>query len=564
MLRRIAPLLCILVLLLSLAPSVAGLAAASSGEPTLDRIHSKAPQEFPIKTPPVGTPTFAIKISPTPPRLEYPTSTSQVPAEPTPTPGSQAPAIIEGEVIVDTYINEWDPDANVGGLGDLRLRFGTSGAVKQTLIYFEYGDLPEGAQVTRALLRLHSGSDPRGALAVGAYGVVRDWEEDQATWHLSCSSESWHVSGACCTETDRAEQPVDTQIIDGSSSVVEWDITRLVRHWVAEESSDDPALANVAANKGVILIPEPGNIYCEYGFYSTEYRGIAGVQPQFVIEYTMGTVQPEPTDTQQPTLTPTEPFSPGPDATPTATVPLGQPDTVLADIEADAYVSEWEPESRYGGAGHMRVRNHETGSVRRALIRFSLDDLPDGCLVQSASLRLTTTSARCAPLDVGIYGLTSDWSESGCSWQLRDADQPWAAPGADHVALDRVARTVDVQRVDQAEATFEWDVTKLVRHWVSGSSSSDHPPLDGIKGNCGLALLAMPGPQAGECCFYSHEYVSLPDVQPSVLIAYTMPTLTPTPTATETPMPTATLEPSVTLQAPAAHLLSLPLICWKD
>jgi len=563
MLRRVARLLCVLGFL-SLAPSAVGLASASSGSPLLDRIHSGIPLEFPIKTPPVGTPTFAIKMTPTAPRLAQPTPTSQAPTEPTATPGLGAPAVLEGEVIVDTYINEWDPDANVGGFGDLRLRFGTSGAVKQTLIYFEYDDLPVDAQVTRALLRLHSGSDPRGALVVGAYGVIRDWEEEQATWQRCSLDEGWKVPGASCTETDRAQQPVDTQLVDGSSSTVEWDITQLVQHWVSQDPSDDPALANVSGNNGVILVPEPGNVYCEYGFYSTEYRGIAGVQPQFVIEYTTGTEQPTPTDTVEPTSTPTDPFSPGPDGTPTPTVPLGQPVIASGSIEADTYVSEWEPETSYGGAGHMRVRNHETGSVRRALIRFSLDDLPDGCLVQSASLVLTTTSARCAPLDVGIYGLTSDWSESCCSWQVRAPDQPWAACGADDVALDRAASTVDIQRVDTPESTFGWDITKLVRHWVSGSSNSDDPSLDGIKGNCGLALLAMTGSQAGECCFYSHEYVSLPDVQPNVLIAYTMPTPTPTATATETPAPTATPEPSATLQAPAAHLLSLPFICWKD
>ena len=205
-----------------------------------------------VKTPVFGTPTFALKQSPTATRTTRPASTRD-PAAPSPTNtyGLGQPVVISSGLIEDTFVNAWSPEQNYGAQGDLKLRFAASGTVKSILLRFDTSAIAEDTTIESATLRLHTIEQPRSPLTIGAYAMLSDWREHEATWIFASTGVSWAQSGAMGVGHDRTSAPVGIARVDGVSESYDWDITGLVQHWVSGGYSDDPALAGVTDNHGL-------------------------------------------------------------------------------------------------------------------------------------------------------------------------------------------------------------------------------------------------------------------------------------------------------------------------
>ncbi|HVF04428.1 MAG TPA: DNRLRE domain-containing protein [Frankiaceae bacterium] len=108
---------------------------------------------------------------------------------------------------------------------------------------------------------------------------------------------------------------------------------------------------------------------------------------------------------------------------------------------ADTYVDQAEPDRGYGGAGELHVTSRGRERNRRALVRFTLPAIPDGCSLASATLTLTAQQASGRRLLVARAG--RGWAES-VTWQ--------AAPAP---AGASIGATVSAARVS-------WGVTSLV------------------------------------------------------------------------------------------------------
>jgi hypothetical protein len=117
--------------------------------------------------------------------------------------------------------------------------------------------------------------------------------------------------------------------------------------------------------------------------------------------------------------------------------------TVRAD--ADAWIGQKNPSQNQGADAVLYVRSLAGGDNSRGLIQFALPaEMPEGCAIGSATLRLYTPSA--APSgDIEVLRVTGDWSETSVTWD----NQPSTAKRASSAT--------------SIEGGLKWNVTKQVQ-----------------------------------------------------------------------------------------------------
>jgi hypothetical protein len=91
---------------------------------------------------------------------------------------------------------------------------------------------------------------------------------------------------------------------------------------------------------------------------------------------------------------------------------------VIATAAADGWVLESSPASNYGDDSVMKVDTKADANAR-ALVRFALPDVPRGCRVVDAELRLYASSSKAGRTVEAVRGASS-WAEGSLTW----ANQP--------------------------------------------------------------------------------------------------------------------------------------------
>jgi hypothetical protein len=91
----------------------------------------------------------------------------------------------------------------------------------------------------------------------------------------------------------------------------------------------------------------------------------------------------------------------------------GSPVTALA--AADAWIDENSPANNKGTDSILKVQSKGPRDNFRALVRFTLPAVPQGCAVESATLRLYSPSAK-TPRTIQAVRLASAWSENLVNW----------------------------------------------------------------------------------------------------------------------------------------------------
>ncbi|NLE75871.1 MAG: DNRLRE domain-containing protein [Chloroflexi bacterium] len=187
----------------------------------------------------------------------------------------------------DTYLDQWNPTQFYGNLGTFNVR---GQGLRRGLLRFDVSTIPAYAQVQSATVSLYVASRATSApLDVAVYGLLRPWSEMQATWNQASSSLAWAQAGASSAGADRDETPTASGVVNVASGWVEFDITPLAAHWVA----------NPAANYGMILVGS-GDA-SDYRFASKENPS-ADQRPKLTVTY--GFSGPTPTPSPTGTVTP--------------------------------------------------------------------------------------------------------------------------------------------------------------------------------------------------------------------------------------------------------------------
>lgn len=154
-------------------------------------------------------------------------------------------------------------------------------------------------------------------------------------------------------------------------------------------------------------------------------------------------VRPEPTRTTKPapTRTTTNP-EPKPRPTATRTTASCRAGSATVFAVADTYVDQASARQNFGGDNNLQVTSRDKGRNRRALVRFALPSVPNGCTLRSATLAMTARDV--TQRRVVVSRAARAWNEYGVTWAT--------APGTTGTAT---GATVSRNRV-------AWDVTAHV------------------------------------------------------------------------------------------------------
>ena len=105
----------------------------------------------------------------------------------------------------DTWINSFAPADNHGTSAGLEIR---GAGQSSSLFHFDMVQLPIGATITHATLELNANlrnNDP--AVEVAAFGLLRPWNPNTATWEQAAPGAPWGGPGATAGGVDRSNSP---------------------------------------------------------------------------------------------------------------------------------------------------------------------------------------------------------------------------------------------------------------------------------------------------------------------------------------------------------------------
>ncbi len=181
--------------------------------------------------------------------------------------------------VADTTLDSWRPSVAFGSDKGMRLAYVRPPKVSTEMapvLRFDLGMLPIGAQVIQAQLRLYLPTSARNDIRGEAHLLLRDWDEQTATWQQPRTGERWAQAGAQGAGTDFAEPVLDTQLIWQGQRWYTFDVTHGVSAWVREP----------AQNYGVIVMARAGDgaSNVQTSFASSNYSNPA-LRPQLIVNY---------------------------------------------------------------------------------------------------------------------------------------------------------------------------------------------------------------------------------------------------------------------------------------
>ena len=121
----------------------------------------------------------------------------------------------------------------------------------------------------------------------------------------------------------------------------------------------------------------------------------------------------------------------------------------------DTYIDSASPNSNYDGYGII-VSNTQVGLIKCDLGGISL---PEGMAIESAILRTHSWSfSSFTNVPISVYAGTSEWTETGATWNTTDGSTPWNFQGAS--GTHRIS-LLDSNTVSNAGSNtwFDWNVT---------------------------------------------------------------------------------------------------------
>jgi putative nucleotidyltransferase with HDIG domain len=165
------------------------------------------------------------------------------------------------------------------------------------------------------------------------------------------------------------------------------------------------------------------------------------------------TTPPPTTTTAPPTTTTT-----APPTTTTTTLPPGCGPAITVNANSDAWIEQNSPDNNKGSDSILKVKAQGAADNFRALVDFNLPNLPNGCVVQSATLRLFAASST-GGRTLQAFRLANGWGEGGVTWN----NQPGTAGGAATTSSGSGYRLWNVTNILQAMYDSGGDHGFLVR-----------------------------------------------------------------------------------------------------
>ncbi len=181
--------------------------------------------------------------------------------------------------VTDTTLDAWSPAVAFGSNTELRLAYSRppkSATQMAPVLRFDLGLLPFGAQVIQAQLKLYLQVSAKNDLRGEVHALLRDWDEQTATWQQPKTGEQWAQEGAQGAGSDYAEPSLDTQLIWQGNRWYAFDVTPAASAWVQAP----------AQNNGMIVMAQAGDSASnvQASFASSDHPNPA-LRPQLVVNY---------------------------------------------------------------------------------------------------------------------------------------------------------------------------------------------------------------------------------------------------------------------------------------
>jgi large repetitive protein len=125
--------------------------------------------------------------------------------------------------------------------------------------------------------------------------------------------------------------------------------------------------------------------------------------------------------------------------------------TVTASANIDSWVDQGSQSSNFGNDQILKVKREGSSKAMRALVRFNLPAVPQGCSVTGATLRLFAASAP-SNRTLEARRISQTWTETGVRWN----NQP--------------STTGTAATTTTASGWNQWTVTSHVQAMYSGSN----------------------------------------------------------------------------------------------
>jgi hypothetical protein len=178
----------------------------------------------------------------------------------------------------DTFINNFADTTNYATNGALRV--GRSGAYTyRALVKFDLSSIPAGSTVLSAILSLYAITDnSTNAVAFKVHRPLRAWVEDQATWQIYSTGNSWQTAGGFGA-LDCEQAAI------GSRNFTDTETLNQFKAWTLTASAIQAMITGGAfINNGFLVKTETEASDNHYQFASAS-NATAGNRPKFEIVY---------------------------------------------------------------------------------------------------------------------------------------------------------------------------------------------------------------------------------------------------------------------------------------
>ena len=176
---------------------------------------------------------------------------------------------------------------------------------------------------------------------------------------------------------------------------------------------------------------------------------------------------------------------------------------------ADTYLDGWNPRTRYGASAQLVVSSYQ---VRSPMLQFDLADIPQTARIESARIELLVASrSNASALPVALHRVNRHWSEDDADY-LTSNGSDWEVAGCAGPS-DREPWSMATTELARSAWWYPWDVTALVRDWVSTPAS-----------NAGVVLVGSSesGQPQVEYAFHSSESAANQN-RPRLTVGYWLP-----------------------------------------
>jgi hypothetical protein len=179
-------------------------------------------------------------------------------------------------------------------------------------------------------------------------------------------------------------------------------------------------------------------------------------------------------------------------------------------LTRDTYLSSFHPSLAFGTSPFIydHRANNYVGLFRFAIFQSEGGPIPDGAIIQSATLSLYKESAY--SMTYAVHRLVRDWSEAAATWQQALPGQPWAVPGAAGSGTDYAAVADAQGSVGYDPGWLQFDVTTGIRQMSAGQP------------NRGWKLVPISGYLNSLKRFHSRDSQVAPALRPKLTVSYSI------------------------------------------